>query len=70
MLSGVVVSDKMLDTIIVSVTRYVKHQKYKKYVKRVKRYHVHDKGNTRAVGDKVSIEESKPISKTKHFIVI
>ncbi len=69
-LSGVVVSDKMLDTVVVAVTRYVKHPKYKKYIKRVKRYHAHDKGNTHSVGDKVRIEASRPISKTKHFVVV
>ena len=69
-LSGVVISSKMKDTIVVAVTRYVKHLKYGKYVKHVKRYKVHDKGNTRVVGEKVRIEESKPISKMKHFVVI
>lgn len=68
--TGVVVSSKMKDTIIVVVTRYVKHPKYGKYVKHMKRYKVHDKGNARAVGEKVRIEESKPMSKTKHFVVI
>ena len=68
-LRGVVVSDKMQDTIVVAVTRYVKHPKYKKYRKIVKRYHVHDKGNSFAVGDKVEIVETTPISKTKRFEV-
>lgn len=69
-LSGTVISSKMKDTIIVAVTRYVKHPKYGKFIKHVKRYKVHDKGNTRTVGEKVRIEESKPISKTKHFVVV
>ena len=60
-LQGVVVSDKMQDTIVVAVSRYVKHPKYKKYVKHVKKYHVHDKGNTFSTGDKVSIRETKPV---------
>lgn len=66
-LSGVVVSDKMKDSAIVAVTRYTKHSKYKKYVKTMKRYAVHDPGNTVAVGDKVTIVECRPVSKTKHF---
>ena len=66
-LSGVVVSDKMNDTIVVSVTRFVQHPKYHKFVKRVKRYHVHDPGNTKKTGDKVEIIECRPISKLKHF---
>lgn len=69
-LRGVVVSDKMKDTVVVAVTRYVKHTKYKKYMKRVKKYHAHDKGNTHTTGERVTIRESRPISKTKHFIVV
>ena len=69
-LSGIVVSSKMKDTIVVAVTRYVKHPKYGKFIRHVKHYKVHDKGNTRTVEEKVHIEESKPISKTKHFRVI
>ena len=69
-LTGVVVSDKMKDTIVVAVTRFVKHPKYGKFVKRVKRYHAHDPGNTKNVGDKVEIRESHPISKHKRFIVV
>jgi small subunit ribosomal protein S17 len=69
-LTGVVVSDKMKDTIVVAVTRFVKHPKYGKFVKRVKRYHAHDPGNTKKVGDKIEIRESRPISKHKRFIVV
>lgn len=69
-LSGVVVSTKMKDTIVVVVTRYVKHPKYKKYLKRVKRYHVHDMGNSKEMGDKVQIKETKPISKLKRFKIV
>lgn len=68
-LTGVVVSSKMKDTVVVAVTRYVKHPKYKKFLKRVKRYHAHDAGNTKAVGERVTIRETRPISKLKHFIV-
>lgn len=66
-LSGVVVSNKMKDTIVVAVTRYVKHSKYKKYIKRVKKYKAHDAGNTKTIGERVTIEETKPISKQKSF---
>lgn len=69
-LSGTVVSAKMKDTVVVAVTRYVKHPKYKKYLKRVKRYHAHDLGNTKVLGERVSIKESRPLSKLKHFIVV
>jgi small subunit ribosomal protein S17 len=67
--SGTVVSTKMKDTIVVAVTRYVKHPKYQKFLKRVKKYHAHDAGNTKEVGDRVEIRETRPLSKTKHFIV-
>ncbi len=69
-LSGVVVSDKMKDTIVVEVQRFIKHPKYKKYYKVHKKFKVHDAGNTKKIGDKVDIKETRPISKTKHFIVI
>jgi small subunit ribosomal protein S17 len=69
-LSGVVVSAKMKDTIVVAVSRFVKHPKYRKFIKRVKKYHAHDPGNTKEEGDKVEIRECKPLSKTKHFEVV
>lgn len=69
-LKGVVVSDKMQDSIVVEVERYVKHPKYGKYIRQRKKYTVHDAGNTHVVGDKVTIVESRPISKTKRFTVV
>ena len=69
-LSGTVVSNKMKDTIVVSVERYEKHPKYEKFIKRRKKFKAHDAGNTKSVGEKVEIVESKPISKDKHFKVI
>ncbi|HEC32866.1 MAG TPA: 30S ribosomal protein S17 [Candidatus Kaiserbacteria bacterium] len=67
--SGVVVSNKMKDTIVVLVSRYTKHTKYKKFLKRTKKYMAHDKGNTKEIGDNVNIEETRPISKNKKFIL-
>lgn len=69
-LSGVVVSDKMKDTVVVLVKRYTKHPKYQKYYTVSKRYKAHDAGNTKKIGDNVTIEETRPISKTKTFKVI
>lgn len=69
-LSGVVVSDKMQDTVVVAVTRFVKHPKYRKFIKSVKKYHVHNPNNVKKEGDKVTIQECKPMSKTKHFIIV
>lgn len=69
-LQGVVLSDKMDKTVVVSVTRFVKHPKYKKYLKKNKKYKAHDEENKYKVGDKVTIIETRPISKDKHFKVI
>jgi small subunit ribosomal protein S17 len=69
-LSGVVVSDKMKDTIVVKVDTYMKHPKYEKFIKQSKRFKAHDVGNTKKIGDKVEIRETRPISKDKHFVVI
>lgn len=69
-LSGVVTSDKMKDTVTVSVTRFVKAPKYGKYIERSKKYKAHNPGNTKKIGDKVDIQECAPISKDKHFTVI
>ncbi len=69
-LSGVVVSTKMQDTITVAVERYVMHPKYKKFMRRTKKFLVHDKGNTAKEGDKVEIRETRPISKRKHFELV
>lgn len=67
---GVVVSDAMKKTVVVSVASYIKHSKYGKYIKLRKRYKAHDEENKYKVGDMVTIEECRPISKDKHFKVI
>jgi small subunit ribosomal protein S17 len=69
-LTGVVTSDKMTDTITVKVDRYVKLPKYNKYVTISKKFKAHDAGNTKKIGDKVSIIETAPISKDKHFTLV
>jgi small subunit ribosomal protein S17 len=69
-LSGIVVSDKMKNTIVVKVQRFVKHPKIGKYIKIAKKFKAHDEGNTVKIGDKVLIQETKPISKDKSFILI
>jgi small subunit ribosomal protein S17 len=69
-LRGVVVSDKMQDTVVVAVERYVKHPKYKKYMKQTKRYHAHNPGNRAKAGEAVTIRSCRPISKTKSFEVV
>ena len=69
-LSGTVISNKQNKTIIVKVTRRVKHKLYKKIISLSKNYHVHDEDNLYKNGDNVSIIESKPISKLKKWVVI
>lgn len=69
-LTGVVVSDKMKDTVVVLVNRFVKHAKYGKFMQISKRFKAHDVGNAHKVGDKVEIKETRPISKDKHFVVV
>ena len=70
LLSGTVISSNSNKTIVVKVTRRVKHKLYKKIISRSKNYHAHDENNQFKVGDIVSIVESKPISKLKTWIVI
>jgi small subunit ribosomal protein S17 len=67
---GVVVSDKMTDTAVVLIHNYVKHPKYQKFMQKSKKYKAHNPGNTKKIGDSATIEECRPISKDKHFIVI
>ena len=69
-MQGVVVSDKMDKTVVVNVERKFPHPLYKKYIKRSKRYHAHDENNAHKVGDTVSIQECRPLSKTKRWEVV
>jgi len=69
-LRGIVVKSAMKDTATVMVQRYVKDPKYKKFVKQIKKYLVHDPENNVKVGQKVSIRESRPISKRKRFVMV
>lgn len=69
-LYGVVVKSAMKDTVTVAVQRYVKQPKYKKFVKILKKYLVHNPGNTAEVGQKVTIRETRPISKNKSFEIV
>ena len=69
LLFGKVVSSKSNKSIVVEVTRRVKHKLYKKIIKKVKKYHAHDEENIYKIGDNVTIQEVKPISKMKSWIV-
>lgn len=69
-LKGTILSDKMQKTVVVAVDRYVKHPKYKKYIKKTKRYKAHDEKKEYKTGDKVVIQECRPMSKDKRFEVV
>ena len=67
---GVITSDKMDKTVVVSVERRVKHPKYGKFVKFTKKFHAHDDANDCHTGDTVRIMETRPLSKTKKWRVV
>ncbi len=68
--SGVVTSDKMKDTVVVRVERFIKHPKYQKFIKKSTKLMASDIGNTKKIGDKATIQGCRPISKNKSFKVI
>lgn len=69
-LKGVVVGDKMDKTVVVSVSRFIKHPLYGKFYKVSKKYKAHDEDNKYKIGDIVEIVETRPISKDKRFRVV
>ena len=69
-LTGTVVSSNADKTIVVKVTRRVKHKLYKKIISLSKKYHAHDEKNKFKVGDNVLITEAKPFSKMKRWEVL
>jgi small subunit ribosomal protein S17 len=69
-MQGVVVSDKNAKTVVVQVERRYTHPLLKKTVRRSKNFHAHDEDDTFKVGDIVRIEESRPISKNKRWVVL
>ena len=67
---GVVVSNKMEKSIVVSVERFIKHPKYKKFVRKSTKLMAHDAENMAGIGDKVTIEECRPLSKSKSWSLV
>ena len=70
LLQGIVVSDKADKTVVVDVERRFTHPILKKTVRRTKKYQAHDPENRFKIGDRVVIQESKPISKNKKWVVV
>jgi small subunit ribosomal protein S17 len=68
-LTGVVISDKMEQTVVVSIGRVTRHPLYGKVIRTSKKYHAHNQGNAAKAGDVVRIRECRPISKNKTFFV-
>ncbi|HAS07869.1 MAG TPA: 30S ribosomal protein S17 [Actinobacteria bacterium] len=69
-LVGRVVSDKMDKTVVVEVQRKVMHARYGKYINRRKKYKAHDEGNEFKMDEIVVIQESRPLSRTKRWVVV
>jgi small subunit ribosomal protein S17 len=68
--TGIVTSNKMNKTIVVSVERKVKHPKYGKFVKRTSTFMAHDEKNESGIGDTVTIMETRPLSKNKRWRLV
>ena len=68
--TGLVVSDKMVKTVVVAIVDNVKHPLYKKIIKRTVRLKAHDENNECRVGDRVSVMETRPLSKDKRWRVV
>jgi small subunit ribosomal protein S17 len=67
---GEVVSDKMDKTVVVKTVTRVPHPRFGKIVKQVKKFHVHDEKNEAKIGDRVSIMETRPLSRLKHWRLV
>ena len=68
--TGVVISNKMDKTVVVKVTRKMRHGKYSKVVERAKKYYAHDDSDAIEIGQKVRITETRPLSKLKRWRVV
>ncbi|WP_028487278.1 30S ribosomal protein S17 [Thiomicrorhabdus chilensis] len=69
-MQGVVVSNGMEQSIVVRTDRFIKHPKYKKFVRKSTKVMAHDSENTCGVGDSVTIQECKPLSKNKSWTLV
>ncbi|MCE2710222.1 MAG: ribosomal protein [Actinomycetota bacterium] len=67
---GLVVSNKMNKTVVIAIVERVRHPKYDKFITRTKKLYAHDEANDAKAGDKVRVEETRPLSKTKRWRVV
>lgn len=68
--TGVVISDRMEKTVVVKVVRLVKDRLYKRYITRTSKFHAHDQENNCSLGDKVRIQETRPLSRLKRWRIV
>lgn len=68
-ITGIVISDKMQKTIVVKITRSVRHAFYKKYIDRTMKFKAHDEKNVAKMGDLVTLVESRPLSRHKRWVL-
>jgi len=69
-LTGIVVSNKMKKTVVVAIERWIHHPRYKKRYRRTKKYKVHDEKNQCKIGERVLIEETRPLSRGKKWRIV
>ena len=67
---GLVVSNKMNQTVVIAVVERVRHSKYDKFVLRTKKLYAHDQANDANVGDRVRVMETRPMSKLKRWRIV
>ena len=67
---GIVVSNKMDKTIVISIVERVRHPKYAKFVQRTKKLYAHDEANDAKIGDRVRVMETRPMSKQKRWRLV
>ena len=68
--TGIVVSDKMDKTVVIAIKDNVRHPLYGKIIKRTSKIHAHDEKNECGIGDRVTVMETRPLSKTKRWRVV
>lgn len=69
-LIGIVTKKKMDKTVVVKITKMIKHKKYQKYIKKTTKYFIHDENNSCKEGDTITFKKTAPISKKKHWAII
>ncbi|MDO8515339.1 MAG: 30S ribosomal protein S17 [bacterium] len=69
-IKGIIVSNKMMNTVVVEVERFIKHPRYKKIMRRTSNLKAHNENNSLKIGDKVTMVETKPVSRGVNYKII